>query len=219
MLGGHANVREAVVVARQDSPGEKRLVGYVVIDGAVEVSALRSFLKEKLPEYMVPSAFVFLESLPLTANGKVDPRALPAPSPGRPELEPTFMAPRTSTEEVLAKTWVEVLKLEKVGIHDNFFELGGHSLLATRMISRLRTVFGLDLPLRSLFERPTIASLADCIEALLWVGEKSRVTLDRYSIGKRRNGAMTASELLSKLRNLDIKIWADNGHFITTPLC
>ncbi len=172
VLTRYPTVREAVVVARQDSPGEKRLVGYVVTNGAVEVSALRGFLKEKLPDCMIPSAFVFLHSLPLTPSGKIDRKALPAPNPSRPELESVFVAPHTHTEEVVARLWAEILKLEEVGIDDNFFELGGHSLLATQVISRLREAFGIELPLRSLFESPTVADLAERIETLLWAGEK-----------------------------------------------
>ena len=105
---------------------------------------------------MVPSAFVFLDSLPLTPNGKLDRKALPAPDQSRPELDDTFAAPRTPVEEILANIWAEVLKLDKVGIHDNFFQLGGHSLLATQVVSRVRDAFKLDLPLRTLFEAPTI---------------------------------------------------------------
>jgi amino acid adenylation domain-containing protein len=166
VLGQHPAVREALVVARQDSPGEKRLVGYIVTNGAVEVGALRGFLKEKLPEYMIPSAFVFLDSLPLNSNGKVDRQKLPPPGPSRPELESSFVAPRTPTEELLAKMWAELLKLEKVGIHDNFFELGGHSLLATQVVARIRNEFQIELPLRTLFEKPTIERLTNAITEL-----------------------------------------------------
>jgi 2-polyprenyl-3-methyl-5-hydroxy-6-metoxy-1,4-benzoquinol methylase/acyl carrier protein len=121
---------------------------------------LCSFAKKKLPEYMVPSAFVILEALPLTPNGKVDRQALPIPDAVRPKLEEAFVAPRTSVEEVLAAIWAQVLGLDRVGIHDNFLELGGHSLLATQVISRVRAAFEIDLPLRSLFESPTVAGLA-----------------------------------------------------------
>ena len=155
-------VREAVILAREDIPGDKRLVGYVVPNGesAPTASDLRSFLQQKLPEYMVPSAFVILGALPLTPNGKLDRKALPAPDQTRPELEETFVAPRTPVEETLASIWAGVLKLDKVGIHDNFFDLGGHSLLGTQLISRIRDAFKLDLPLRNLFEAPTIDGLA-----------------------------------------------------------
>jgi acyl carrier protein len=117
---------------------------------------------------------VFLDSLPLTPSGKVDRKALPAPDNSRPELDNRFVAPRTPGEQSIAKIWAEVLKLEKVGIHDNFFELGGHSLLATQVISRLRDAFRVDLPLRSLFESPTVAALAERVETLLWAGETFR---------------------------------------------
>ena len=113
---------------------------------------------------MVPSVFMFLESLPLTPNGKLDRKALPGPDQSRPELDETFSAPRTRVEELLAGIWAEVLKLEKVGIHDNFFDLGGHSLKATQVISRVRETFRMDLPLRVLFEAPTVAELAFRVE-------------------------------------------------------
>jgi acyl carrier protein len=162
VLGQHPTVRETVVMAREDVLGEKRLVAYVVPNQAQAppISELHHFLKEKLPEYMVPAAFVFLDALPLTPNGKVDRRALPAPDRSRPELGRTFVAPRTFVEEGLARIWAEVLRLERVGIHDNFFELGGHSLLATQVISRMCDAFQVELPLRSLFEAPTVADLA-----------------------------------------------------------
>jgi acyl carrier protein len=124
------------------------------------VNELRGFLQQKLPEYMVPSAFVMLVSLPFTPNGKVDRKALPAPHQTRPELEKTFVAPRTPIEETLARIWAKVLKLDKVGIYDNFFELGGHSLLATQVMSRIRSAFSIDLPLRRMFESPTVAEIA-----------------------------------------------------------
>jgi acyl carrier protein len=116
---------------------------------------LRSFLKQKLPDYMVPSIFVFVDALPLTPNGKVDRKALPAP-----EQETLFVLPRTAAEETIRKIWAEVLQLEQVGIHDDFFTLGGHSLLAIQVMSRLRQAFHMELPLRSLFENPTVALLA-----------------------------------------------------------
>ena len=166
VLGQHPAVRESVVVVREDAPGEKRLVAYVVgRQGPVPAeSELRGFLKEQLPDYMVPSAFVLLEALPLTPSGKVDRRALPAPDQVRPELGGAFLAPRTPVEEVLAGIWADVLRLEEVGVHDNFFELGGHSLLATQIMSRLCRTFQVELPLRTLFATPTVAGLADVLE-------------------------------------------------------
>ena len=129
------------------------------------IPQLRSYLAQKLPEYMVPSAFVVLEALPLTANGKVDRRTLPMPGQVKPELAGAYAAPRTPVEDVLVGIWTELLGL-RVGIHDNFFELGGHSLLATQMTSRVRDAFGVELPLLRLFETPAIAELAKVIEDL-----------------------------------------------------
>ena len=164
VLVQHPAVRETVVIVREDSPGDKRLVAYLVSRGpAVSVSEFRKFLTTKLPEYMVPSTFVFLDILPLTPNGKIDRRALPPPESTRPELEQAFIAPRTPEEEIIAGVWREVLGLEYMGIHDNFFALGGHSLKATRITARLRTVVQIELPLRTLFEAPTVAGLASII--------------------------------------------------------
>lgn len=175
MLSRHAAVREGVVVARGDATGEKRLVAYVVPHrGRTPATAdLRSFLRSKLPEYMVPSAFILLEALPRTPHGKLDRRALPAPDQIRPELETTFVAPQTPVEKVLAGIFADVLGIERVGIHDDFFELGGHSLLATLVVSRIRAAFKVDLPLRRFFDAPTVAGLA---EALLQdPGERERI--------------------------------------------
>jgi len=137
------------------------------------VPQLQTYLAEKLPEYMVPSAFVVLESLPLTANGKVDRRALPAFDPIKPELAGGYVAPQTPVEEVLVKIWAEVLGVKRVGIHDNFFELGGHSLMATQLISRVRDAFKVELPLRSVFEAPTIGELSKVVESFKDTNDKS----------------------------------------------
>ena len=194
VLAGHEGVRETVVVAREDEPGEKRLVAYLVAaqETAPTVSELRSLLKGRLPEYMVPSAFVVLDELPLTPNGKVDRRALPAPDHTRPELEEAFVAPRTPVEEVVAGIWAEVLGMEQVGIHDNFFELGGHSLKATQVVSRVREAFQVELPLRSLFESPTVAELALAVTQSQ--GERKKST----GVIKRLNQA-NAEQLLAKV--------------------
>jgi amino acid adenylation domain-containing protein len=161
-LSQHSAVQQTVVLAREDIREEKGLVAYVVPNqqSTPTINDLRTFLKQKLPDYMVPSTFVMLDSLPLTPNGKVDRRALPAPDQSRPELVNSFVAPRTSVEEALAEIWAEVLNVEEIGIHDNFFELGGHSLLATQVISRVREILQLEVPLRALFENPTVATLA-----------------------------------------------------------
>jgi len=172
-LNQHPKVPQIALMVREDEPGNKYLVAYIVPREAVlpTVSELRSFLKQKLPDYMVPSAFVMLDSLPLTPNGKVDSRALPAPDRARFGSEKTLALPRTPIEEVLAGIWAQVLGCESVSIHDNFFDLGGHSLLATQVIGRLRSVLQVELPLRCLFESPTIAELAESIEATMKAGQ------------------------------------------------
>ena len=161
-LLAHPQIRAAVVVVREDG-GEKRLVGYVVpADGAgPSAGELREHLRQRLPEYMVPAAFVPLDALPLNANGKVDRRALPAPEYA---AEAEFAEPRTPTEELLAGIFAEVLGVERVGRYDGFFELGGHSLLATRVVSRVRQSLAIELPLRAIFEHPTVAALAERVE-------------------------------------------------------
>lgn len=158
----HGAIREAVVVAPENESGEARLVAYFTSSShpSPSITELRGFAKKNLPDYMIPSAFVMLDEIPLTPNGKVDRRALPEPGQTRPETNKPFVAPRTPLEEVLAGIWCQLLRVEPVGIHDNFFDLGGHSLLATQVISRVREAFHLELPLRALFEDPTVAGLA-----------------------------------------------------------
>ena len=160
-LQGMHNIREAVVVAQEDRPGSPRLVAYLVPGQkpAPTVTVLRSTLAQKLPSYMVPSAFVILEALPLLLSGKVNRRALPAPDKARPELGTPLIAPRTPEEEQLAEIWAQVLGLEQVGVDDDFLELGGDSLLATQVISRVIKAFNVDLPLRVLFAAPTVAQM------------------------------------------------------------
>src|SRR6185436_18992293 len=151
--------------------GDRRLVAYVVGDLTVDSGAegaLRRALNERLPDYMVPAAFVMLTALPLTSNGKVDRKALPAPE--WQGAEESHVAPRTPVEELLAGIWAELLGLERVGATDHFFDLGGHSLLATRVISRLRGAFDIEMPLRVLFEAPRLADLAARVEEALRAG-------------------------------------------------
>ena len=166
VLERQAGVAECAVVVRGEE-GEKRLVAYVVpeAEANLSVTELRARLGEQLPGYMVPGVFVMLEALPLTKNGKVDRRALPAPEESGLAQSEEYVAPRTATEEILAGIWQSVLRVEQVGINDNFFELGGHSLLATQLVSRLREVFPVEVALRSLFEHPTVAGLAHSIGA------------------------------------------------------
>jgi len=168
----HPAVREAVVILREDRPGDRRLVAYWTAAGelaettgtaegpATAVRELRRHLGARLPDYMVPSRFVCLPELPLSAHGKVDRRALPAPGEDRPELESGYMAPRSDLERELAELWSEVLRVERVGVEDDFFALGGHSLLATRLLARVVERFRVDLPLMRIFESPTVAALA-----------------------------------------------------------
>ncbi|MFP2911577.1 amino acid adenylation domain-containing protein, partial [Pyxidicoccus sp. 3LFB2] len=160
-LTSHPAIHEAAVVAREDGTEGKRLVAYVTKKDAaeVDVSHLRAHLKQRLPEYMVPSVYVVLHALPLTRNGKVDRKALPAPEQVGSEGK-HFAAPHTETEQKLAAIFEEVLHIERVGLHDDFFELGGHSLLATQLVSRIREAFQVELPLRDVFESPTVETLA-----------------------------------------------------------
>ncbi|QRN94792.1 non-ribosomal peptide synthase/polyketide synthase [Archangium violaceum] len=168
-LARHPSVREAVVVAREDVPGNKRLVAYVVANEGQETDTgqLRGYLKQRLPEYMVPSAFVHLEKLPLSSSGKVDREALPAPGSEGSSDDASYIAPRTPMEQTLATMWSELLGLERVSVVDNFFDMGGHSLLATQVASRIRANFGVELPLRVLFEVPTLEGLATRLESIL----------------------------------------------------
>ena len=172
VLTQHSGVRETAVIAKDFVAGDKQLVAYVVPqqEGTPTITDLRHFLKQQLPDYMVPSAFVVLEALPLTPNGKVDRRALPAPDL-RKELEESFVAPRTPIEEMLASIWGNILLIDSVGVNDNFFTLGGHSLLATQVISRVRDTISIELPLRSLFEAPTIAEFASRVKIALKNGK------------------------------------------------
>ncbi|EFH85738.1 non-ribosomal peptide synthetase [Ktedonobacter racemifer] len=167
-IGHYSAVREVVVVAREDIPGDKRLVAYIVWhkEQPGSIHELQQYMLQHVPEYMVPSAFLELSELPLSPNGKVDRRALPAPVTTRANLREDYVAPRTPAEQVLVDTWSQELGREQIGIHDNFFALGGHSLLAAQVISRLRASIQVTLPLRALFEAPTIAQLSKYIEQL-----------------------------------------------------
>jgi amino acid adenylation domain-containing protein len=171
MLVRHPGVGQAAVIAREDQAGDKFLAAYVVPsqDGPIDAAGLRAHLGASLPDYMVPSAYVVLERLPLTPNGKLDRRALPAPE----VTAASVRGARTPQEEILCALFAEVLGVDRVGIDDNFFALGGHSLLAIRLISRIRSRTGHDLPLRLLFERRTVAALAEAIEALRWNAEQA----------------------------------------------
>jgi amino acid adenylation domain-containing protein/non-ribosomal peptide synthase protein (TIGR01720 family) len=183
VLSQHPAVQESVVLAREDRPGDKRLVAYLVPDQepAPSVSELRGFLQRQLPEYMVPSAFVLLDALPLTPNGKVDRQALPAPGPARPMLEATFVAPVNPIEKTLAEIWTQVLGLERVGIYDNFFELGGDSILSLQVIARAKQA-GIQLTLKQLFQNQTIAQLAAVADTTPTIHADQGMVLDHVSL-------------------------------------
>lgn len=161
-LSQHPDVARSVVIAREDQPGRRQLVAYVVPAQALTADALRTFIKQALPDYMVPTAFVFLPALPLTPNGKIDRKALPAPEGDR--TDERVEAPSTPTQDLVAGIWSEILGMERIGRHDQFFDLGGHSLLATQVISRVRAAFQVELPLRILFDFPTVEEFAAAID-------------------------------------------------------
>jgi amino acid adenylation domain-containing protein len=165
LLASHPQIWETVVLVWDDTAGDKRLVAYIVPQPEITIiiDEIRQFLKAKLPDYMVPNAFVILAALPLTTNGKIDRRALPPPNL---DISDKYVAPSTPIEEILVNIWSEVLKVEKVGINDNFFELGGHSLLATQLVAQIRDRLKIELPLRQLFNTATLAELAQGIEQL-----------------------------------------------------
>jgi amino acid adenylation domain-containing protein len=173
LLSQHAGVRETVVLVREDVPGDKRVVAYVVAEdeAALSPGGLRAFVAERLPDYMVPSAFVVLEEMPLTPNGKLDRRALPPPEQFRLGTTGSYAAPRTPVEELVCGIWCEVLGVERVGADEDFFELGGHSLLATQVISRVREALGAEVALRTLFESPTVTEFAASVEVTLRKGQ------------------------------------------------
>jgi amino acid adenylation domain-containing protein len=184
VISQHPAVLQTVVIVQEDIPGDKQLVAYIVANPeqtlTVETQGLapllRQFLKEKLPSYMVPASYRMLEFLPLTPNGKVDRSLLPKVDTLNLNSQEDYVPPRTAIEEELAIIWAKVLGKQQIGIHDNFFELGGHSLLATQLTSRIRDTFQVELPVRQLFETPTIAMLARHIETICWVAQGQKTT-------------------------------------------
>ena len=188
VLGQHPGIKETVVTAREVRPGDNRLIAYVVREPGqtTALNDLRSFLQEKLPEYMVPSVFVMLDSLPLTPAGKIDRKSLPEPHIERPDTENECISPRTQTEKLLAGIWCEVLGISQVGIHDNFFSLGGHSLLATQVMSRIKEAFHVEVALRRLFETPTVAGLSDAVSMV--VDKKQGASPEQTATGSGEEG-------------------------------
>ncbi|MDZ7959078.1 MAG: amino acid adenylation domain-containing protein [Aulosira sp. DedQUE10] len=203
-LSQHPNVREAVVVVQEDELGEKRLIGYVSAyqEQELSVTQLRNFVKEKLPKYMLPSAFVILAALPLTPNGKVDRKSLPTPEIIRPKLEVAYVVAQTEAERTIASVWQKALNIEQIGIHDNFFELGGHSLLMVKVHSQLCELFKTDLPLLDLFRYPTISSLAEYFSQLR--NQTSKINLTDKETAKLTAGKAQKQKRLEKMKSINI---------------
>jgi amino acid adenylation domain-containing protein len=177
-LAKHPSVQDCAVVAWKNEASDERLVAYIIGkrgDEGATVGELRTFMKQKVPDFMVPSNFVLMDALPLTPNGKVDRKALPQPDVAR-SLAENYVAPRSEIEKEMADIWSQTLKLERVGIHDNFFELGGHSLLAAQLLSRIRQKFAVELQLRLLFEASTVAELTERLETIRWAAQGSQKT-------------------------------------------
>jgi acyl carrier protein len=200
VLSQHPAVQQNVVVVREDISGNQQLVAYLVPhpEQAPTASELRHFLKQQLPEYMVPSVFVTLDTLPLTPNGKVDRRALPSPEGLRIELAATYVAPRTELEQMITTVWQEVLRVEKVGMHDNFFDLGGHSLLVVQVHRKLQEVLKRNFLITEMFKYPTISSLIEYLtakqaEQTPLQPSQRRLEMRRKSIEKRKNSNPTKS--------------------------
>jgi amino acid adenylation domain-containing protein/thioester reductase-like protein len=172
VLRAQPTVHDAAVLLREDVPGAKRLVAYVVAERGAATAApeLRRFVQERLPEYMVPSVFLVEAALPLSPNGKIDRKALPAPDPSRQDLAEAYVAPRTPVESDIASLWCQILGVDRVGVNDDFFELGGHSLLVAELFARLRDRYPVEVPVRVLFETPTVAGLADAIDVVRRAG-------------------------------------------------
>jgi amino acid adenylation domain-containing protein len=210
-LNQHPALRESIVIPYEASPGDTRLVAYILPgqDGPPRAADLRAFLKERVPDYMVPASFMNIDALPLTANGKVDRKSLPTPDFADSEPGGSCDLPRTPVQELLASIWCEVLGLDRVGINSDFFALGGHSLLATRLVARVRDTFQVELPLRVLFESPNIAALAESIEALRNAKDQVKIP----PIKKAPNGLELplsfAQERIWFLNNLD----SDNASY------
>ncbi|MEO1373245.1 MAG: amino acid adenylation domain-containing protein [Cyanobacteria bacterium J06635_10] len=205
VLTKHPKVQEAVVIAREDQPGDKRLVAYVVSNQhqVPTTSELQGFLKEKLPNYMVPSVFVMQSVLPLTSNGKVDRKALPAPDLSTSDLEEGFVAPSTPTEEILAKLWMEVIGRKQVGIYDNFFEIGGNSLLIIEVESKVREIFNTNISVNDLFKYPTISNLAKYLSQEKNVEQTAFAPSDEL-VKKQKEAIKRQKQLMKQKRKANV---------------
>ncbi|NEO43705.1 MAG: amino acid adenylation domain-containing protein, partial [Moorea sp. SIO4A3] len=203
VLSTHPHIQQTIVIATEDLSGNKRLVAYYVSENeSLTTNQLREFLKQKLPDYMVPSAFVTLDTLPLTPNGKVDRKGLPAPDGVFTRVE-EYVAPRTPTEEIIANIFGNLLGVQDVGIHDNFFEIGGHSLLATQLISQLRVTFNREIPLRQVFESPTIALIEPKLTQLLTTENQLSLPLIQPRTDSEQLPLSSAQERLWFLNQLE----------------
>jgi amino acid adenylation domain-containing protein len=188
----HPSVSETVVLAHNYHDEEKQVVAYIIPKRQPPpISDLRNFLKDKLPDYMIPAAFVLMESFPLTPSGKLDRKALPTPDGTRSDLESAFIAPRTVAEEIVARIWAQVIKIDRVGIGDNFFDLGGHSLLATQIVARVRDAFQTELPLSKLYENPTVEGIIDALADV----RGSRETVEEIALILKEVEHLSADEL------------------------
>ncbi|MGZ8478892.1 MAG: non-ribosomal peptide synthetase [Candidatus Binatia bacterium] len=191
-LRDHSEIQDTVVVAKETESGEARLVAYLTapVQPRPDIGQIRSMLKTKLPDYMIPSSFVLLDALPLTANGKLDRRALPDPGNTRPDLSNSYAPPSTTTQAQLISIWSEVLSLDQIGVHDSFFDLGGHSLAAFRVVSRVIQTFALELPIKALFDAPTVAEMA----AIIVQNQAKRASDEDLAQMLREVEAMTEDE-------------------------
>jgi acyl carrier protein len=192
-LADRPAVRDAAVVVREERPGDRRLVAYVVMapDASADGGELRAALADRLPSYMVPAAFVVLDALPLTANGKLDRRALPAPEQQSLHTGGDYVAPRSQAEEAVTGILAQILHTERIGVHDNFFELGGNSLLALRLVAAVQEQFDIDLPVRKVFDMPSVAQLAAEVETQL-----------RADIARLDDAALLTDPMLAEEREI-----------------
>ncbi|WP_415940392.1 condensation domain-containing protein, partial [Streptomyces sp. 039-1] len=201
-LHTHPHIYTTTITLREDTPGNKQLTAYITITPGTTTPTtheLRTHLQQQLPDYMIPATYVTLDQLPLTPNGKIDTKALPAPDSHRPDLDATFVAPRTTAEHIVTTVWSEVLGVDTIGVHDNFFELGGHSLLATQVTSRLRRQLGVDVPVRTIFTSPTPATLAAAMRELATADEAPLVAVDRADVALPLSFAQQRLWFLDKL--------------------
>jgi hypothetical protein len=198
VISNYPGIKESIVIVREDSPGKKQIVSYTVSKNeTIDIGELKSFIRTKLPEYMVPVAYVLIDKLPLTPSKKIDYKSLPIPGIADTTIRSEFVEPRTETERIMAEIGKEILGIEKMGVHDNFFELGGHSLLATQFISRIKDSFKKELSLKVLFKNPTIAGLSLELENINLIDESNKRNIEKQS-----RGSSDLDELVYELVNL-----------------